>query len=229
MDQNSEFLKVLQHDLHKIRVLGALPHQLAMPDRKAHTADALAAWLSRNFLRESFEKTLYRKSLIFPLRNFQNPRNIVNQHRMELTDLFSETDAFRLHDSILQSKLINLFSEARSYPYSSLKYHILLTCAFYYNLKQDYKWKNLYLCENLTPESPFQIIYQDSERLWAILPGKQHNGLSRIWSYFHLSWDYRKRDSLGGDYRILSGVLSFIGSWSAALANIEDFHHFLNH
>ncbi|NVM29079.1 MAG: hypothetical protein HWN65_09555 [Candidatus Helarchaeota archaeon] len=227
MDQNEEFLKVLQHDLHKVQVPRALPHKIAMPNAKAQEADALAAWLGRNFQRDSFEKTIYRKSLIFPLRNFQNPRTLVSQHRAEVIDLFKEDDAIRLHNAILNSKLINLYCEARYYPYSSLKYHILLTCAFYYNMKHKFKLKELYLCENLPIKSPFQIIFQDQERTWAILPVRRKDGLSRIWPKFYQSWDYRKKISLGGDHRILAGVLSFISSWTAALASIEDFREFL--
>jgi len=86
---------------------------------------------------------------------------------------FKEMDAIRLYDAILRSKLLNLYCEARDYPYSSLKYHILLTCAFFYNMKHKTKFKNLYLCENLPAESPFQIIYRDKTTTWAILPDRR--------------------------------------------------------
>ncbi len=228
MDYNDEFLKVLKHDLHKIRVPEALPHVEAMPNNQAKEMDAFAAWMGRNFLHEPFEKSLYRKSLIFPLRNFQNPRTLVNQHKAEVVDLFKEGNAVKLHDAILHSKLVNLYCEAHSYPYSSLKYHILLTCALYYNLKHGSKVKNMYLCENSTAENPLQIIYQDMERTWAFLPDHKHNGISRLWPKFHQSWDYRKKISLGGDHRILAGILSYISSWTTALACIEDFQEFLN-
>lgn len=227
MEHNDEFLRVLKHDLHKVRVPEALPHVEAMPNNQAREMDALAAWLGRNFLREPFEKSLYRKSLIFPLRNFQNPRTLENQHKVEVVDLFNEENAVKLHDAILQSKLVNLYCEARDYPFSSLKYHILLTCALYYNFKQGSKLKNIYLCENLTVENPFQIIYHDRERIWALLPDRKKDGLSRLWPKFHQSWDYRKKISLGGDHRILAGVFSFISSWTTALACIEDFQDFL--
>ncbi|MFX1293336.1 MAG: hypothetical protein ACFFD2_00560 [Promethearchaeota archaeon] len=223
MDRNKEFLIVLQHDLHKARVPNALPHRVAMPNVKAQEADAVAAWMGRNFLRESFENTIYRKSLVFPLKNFKNPRTLINQHRAEVVELFKQSNAIKLHKTILQSKLLNLFCEARHYPYSSLKYHILLTNALYYNLKYNYKLKHLYLCENLPVESPFQIIYKNDELTWAILPNHKKDGLSRIYPKFYNSWDYRKKLSLGGDYRILSGIFSFIGSWTVALALIEDF------
>ncbi len=227
MSANTDFLKVLQHDLHKVRIPGALPHKVAMPNKLAREADALAAWMGRNFLRESFEQSFYRKSLIFTVRNFQNPRTLVNQQKAEVSDLFKESNAVKLHTTILKSKLLNYFNEARFYPYSSLKYHILLTCALYYNFTKGYRLRELYLCENRSEESPFQIIYQNDRRWWSILPLRKTKGLSRLWPNFYHSWDYRKEMSLGGDYRILGGLLSSISSWSVALASIEDFQEFL--
>lgn len=71
-------------------------------------ADAAAAFISRNFLREEFEDQPYRKSLIFQTQNFKNPRTLINQYRFEAATLFGETDAFRLYDTILKSKLLSL-------------------------------------------------------------------------------------------------------------------------
>jgi len=227
LSENIEFLKVLQHDLHKVRIPGALPHQVAMPNERAREADALAAWMGRNFLRESFEKSFYRKSLIFAVRNLQNPRPLIYQQKAEVIDLFKESNAVTLHAAILKSKLLNFFNEARYYPYSSLKYHILLTCALYYNFTKGHELRELYLCENVPEDSPLQIIYQDRGRRWSILPKRKKRGLSRIWPKFYHSWDYRKEMSLGGDFRVLAGLFSSIGSWSVALASIEDFHEFL--
>ncbi len=228
MSADMDFLRVLQHDLHKVRIPGALPHKVAMPNKLAREADALAAWMGRNFLRESFERSFYRKSLIFTVRNFQNPRTLVNQQKAEVFDLFKGSEAVPLHAAILTSKLLNYYNEARFYPYSSLKYHILLTCALYYNFKRGYELRNLYLCENVSEDSPFQVIYRDQRRRWSLLPLQKRNGLSRLWPKFYRSWDYRKKMSLGGDYRVLGGLFSSISSWSVALASLEDFQEFQN-
>lgn len=227
MNHDEEFIKVLRHDLHKIQITGALPHKIAMPNKQAREADAFAAWLGRRFLPNRFEKSLYRQSLIFPLRNYQNPRTLENLHKSEVEDLFNQLDPMKLHASILQSKLLNLYCEARNYPYSSLKYHILLTCALFYNLKNSFHLNQLYLCEDLSVDSPFQVIYQDEERIWSIMPGHKADGLSRIWPKFHHTWDYRVKLSIGGDHRILAGILSSIGSWTTALATMEDFQEFV--
>ncbi|MHA1356722.1 MAG: hypothetical protein ACTSRC_01270 [Candidatus Helarchaeota archaeon] len=206
-----------------MHVSGALTHKEAMPNERAREADSIAAWLSRNFLRQSFQRELYRNSLIFPMRNLKNPRILVNQHKSEVAKLFREADAVRLHEAVLSSKLLNLFSEARQYPTTSLKYHILLSCALYYNYSHNYKMNELYLCENRPVQSPFQIIYQDPSRTWAILPHQRKDEISRVYAHFFRSWERRRVPVFGGDYRVLSGILSSIGSWSTALATIEDF------
>lgn len=229
MNTNEEFIRILRHDLHKIRVPNALAHGVAMPNDRAREADGIAAWFSRNFLRESFkEDQLYRKSLIFPMRNIKNPRALINQHKSEVGQLFQEDDAIKLHDVVLTSKLLNVFCEAKHFPYTSLKYHILLTSALYYNLNQNYKLSELYLCENLPTTSPFQIIYHDASRTWAILPQQKEEGLMRVYTRFSTSWERRRALIFGGDYRVLAGILSSIRSWSVALAVLEEFQELVD-
>ena len=150
-------------------------------------------------------------------------RALINTQKRKAASLFKENDSLKLHSAILKSKLLNLYSEARQFPYTSLKYHILLTTALYYNLKNNYELKDLYLCENLPVESQFQILYKDNIREWAILPLRQQDGLSKMYPQFHKTWDRRRKLSLGGDYRIFDEMLSTISSWSAALATLEDF------
>jgi len=116
--------------------------------------------------------------------------------------------------------LINIFSEARDFPYTSLKYHILLTCALYYNFKNGFTLKDLYLAENCTPDSPFQIIYQDTARTWALLP---KTGMARVYRQFYNTWERRTQISFGGEHQILDELLTSIGSWTVALATVEDF------
>ena len=217
--------------MHKIRTEGALAHKQAMPNDVARRADAVAAWLGRGSdqaYQESFDLSNYRKSLIFPLWNHQNSRRMINQHRAEILDLFKESNPYQLHEAILVSKLLNFYNEAREHPYSSLKYHILLTCAFYYNLQNNFQLKDLYLCENLLVDSPFQVIYQDAQRQWSLLPLQKARGMSRVWDKFHMTWRRRRRISIGGDQRVLDGLLSSIGSWTMALTTIEDFVNLLS-
>ena len=220
--EEEEFLRLLQHDMHKIRIAGALLHNKALINDLSQQADGVAAFISRNFLKEEFEDQPYRKSLIFQAQNFKNPRALINQRRFEATTLFEERDAFKLHASILNSKLLNLYAEARIFPYTSLKYHILLTCALYYNLRNGIKWNELYLCENCRTDHPFQIIYRDEAREWALLPHSR-GGMAKLSPQFYTTWERRTKISFGGDHQIFDELLSTISSWTVALATIEDF------
>jgi hypothetical protein len=221
--QEEEIIQILRHDLHKIRITGSLAHKNALQDTVAQQSDGMAAWMSRNFLKVRFEESLYRKSLIFQNLNLKTPRTLVSLHRLEAADLFKESSAVKMHAAILRSQLLNLYCEAREFPYSSLKYHILLACALFYNFKCGYNLKDLYLCENLLPESPFQIVYQDFEREWTILPNQSKEGLSKIYPRFYITWERRRKESFGGEHQIFDETLSSIGSWTVALATIEDF------
>ncbi|MHA1651755.1 MAG: hypothetical protein ACTSYB_16300 [Candidatus Helarchaeota archaeon] len=227
MEFEAEILAILRHDLHKIRITGALKHRAALQDELARRADGTAAWMSRNFLRENFRKQLYRNSLIFPMRNVTNTRTLANLHRVEAASLFQETDPLKLHAAILRSKLLNLYAEARRFPYTSLKYHILLTCALYYNFRSGFGLKDLYLCENQSTESPFQVIYRDLTREWALLPHCPSKGLSKLYPNFYTIWERRKYQSVGGEHQTFAELLCTIGSWTVALATLEEFVAFL--
>ena len=79
-----------------------------------------------------------------------------------------------------------------------------------------------FLCENPEKRSEFQIIYRDDCREWALIPD---SGMSRVRPKFYETWERRTEPSLGGENRILSSLLLHIGSWSAALAIIEEFRN----
>jgi len=223
MSLEANVLTVLKHDLHKLTP-NAVPHKDALPDPLMKKADAKASWLSRNFLEEPFENKLYRKSLIFQVYNINVTRGLINKHRGEIGLLFNEEDPYKLHELMLHSELLGLYSEAREFPYSSLRYHVLFATALYYNFKQGNDIKDLYLCENLPVESPFQLILKDDKLEWSLQPRK---GMARIYPQFWKSWERRTKPSLGGEYKILDGMLSSINSWSVSLASVTDFMEFI--
>jgi len=101
----------------------------------------------------------------------------MEKNRNHIFQIFKETDHYKLQLLILSSKLLNKFSEAQMFPYTSYKYHLLLTCSSYWNLKNDYSWKKLYLAENLEVDCQFQIIYCDKTHEWVIL---LHKGMSHV-------------------------------------------------
>jgi hypothetical protein len=217
---DEDFLLVLKHDLHKVRTKNAVPHKDALKDDLMRKADGKASWMSRNFAYQEIDEiSSFRHSLIF--NNGKISREIRIKNKGELNNLFNEKDPYKLHCHILNSKLLNQYHEAKNYPYTSLKYHLLLTCAIFYNLSNSYPIEKLYLCENMEIESPFQIIFKDGSREWALLPDR---GMSRVLPNFSLSWVRRtKTTSIGGEGNVLDGLLSQIYSWSCALATIEDY------
>ncbi|MHA1131280.1 MAG: hypothetical protein ACTSQQ_10795 [Candidatus Helarchaeota archaeon] len=123
---------------------------------------------------------------------------------------------------ILHSKLLDVYSKARNFPYTSLKHHILIACALSYNFLNGSELKDLYLCENVELATRFQVIYEDSNILWALLPRKK-GSLSRLHPKFYITWVRQLKLSVGGEFRDLDGFLSTISSWSLALATLEDF------
>ncbi|MHA1269820.1 MAG: hypothetical protein ACTSPY_08560 [Candidatus Helarchaeota archaeon] len=215
-----ELLIILKHDLHKIG-LGKSHRQvyeeLSIDGKKA---DSIASWFSRNFLRNDFSNSPFRKSLVF---NFQKNNNF-REYRLRIKNivknLFDENDPINLHKKIIGSKILSLYSEARSFPYSCLKYHILLTCAFFFNFKKtnNNNFKKLYLGENVDANE-FQVIFRAPGFEWSLTTNE---GISRIYPKFNETWIRRMKKSIGGD-RFLDGLLAQISSWSCALATIEDY------
>ena len=221
VSMKNSILIVLKHDLHKI-FRSATPHNSSLPDKLMKKADSTASWYSRNFKFRQFSNNPLRLSLI-KNKNHNNYREYRSKVKEEVRNLFRESDPYKLHSKILNSRILNLFNEAKTYPYTSLKYHLLLTCALFYNFQIKNKNSKLYLCENQIPNSQFQIIYRDNEREWAILP---IDGLSRVLPRFDLTWIRRMKESIGGD-RMLDGLLATIKSWSVALSTIEDYKNII--
>jgi hypothetical protein len=216
---DADYFMVLKHDLHKVSTRNAIPHKDALKDGLMRKADGTASWMSRNFAYQEIDEiSPFRHSLIF--NNGKISREIRIKNKDELTNLFNEKNPYKLHATILNSRLLNQYHEAKNYPFTSLKYHLLLTCAIYYNLAKGYPIEKLYLCENKEVKSPFQVIFKDENREWALLPDR---GMSRVLPNFSLSWVRRIKTSIGGEGTVLDGLLSQIYSWSCALATIEDF------
>jgi hypothetical protein len=213
-------LQVLKHDLHKVRTPDYTSHKDALPDPLQKEADKVASRLSRNWEKREFEVKSFRWSLIKPNLGTTG-RDRARDLRQEVTDLFKETDPVTLHEKILQSEVLNHYVEAREFPFTSLKYHLVLAGALYYNLKKGGKWHRLYLCENAPVESEFQVIYKDDRREWSLQVNSGF-GLARVRLKFYETWDTRIESSIGGVNRVFDQLLSRIGSWSAALATIDD-------
>ena len=157
----NDMVEILKHDLHKIKTTSYTSHKKSLKNELMKKADGIAARFSRNCWKFEIEdvspyRQTYWTAKLFPVDRIKNI-----SIRQELSQLFTETDSLKLHSLILESKTLNLYSEAQNYPFTSLKYHLLLTCAIYYNLQKECEWFDLYLCENPSKVSQFQVIYQD--------------------------------------------------------------------
>ena len=213
----NEILTILKHDLHKIKTSNYTKHSDSLPDKLMKKADSIASMISRNWMKfENKTHSPYRRQF-FSFKSRQIDKISKIQLTQELTTLFSETDPFKLHSNILNSTILNKYNEAQDHPFTSLKYHLLLTCALYYNFKLGLEWYQLYLHENPKNRCEFQVIFKDTSREWTILP----SGMSRVQAKFHDTWDRRLVTSIEDES--LSNLLSRVGSWSAALAIMEEY------
>jgi len=214
---------VLKHDLHKIIPLST-PHSKALPNNNARRADGIAAWFSRNWMKSKFNKNYTRQSLLKHSYN-NDSREVLAYKRILIKKLFNENDPRKLHHKILHSKLLNFYSESRMYPFSSLKYHILLTCAIYYNLKYKIDFTKLYLYKNTDIDSCYQVIFSTNKITWSLQPSysEKEGKISPIYPYFNFTWRRRLKSTIIGGDRTLDGMLVTIKSWSAALATLEEY------
>ncbi len=67
----------------------------------------------------------------------------------------------------------------------------------------------------------------DDTREWAILPQCPSNGLSKLYPHFYTTWERRKYHSIGCEDQTFAELLCTIGSWTVALATLEEFAAFL--
>ncbi|MHA1271586.1 MAG: hypothetical protein ACTSPY_17465 [Candidatus Helarchaeota archaeon] len=220
------YLLILKHDLHKL--FPSLYSHSCLNTVLEKKADSMASFFSRNFLKEKFSPNYIRLSFING--QSQISKNDLYSKKILLKELFSESNPVVLHSKILNSKILNLFSESRTFPYTSLKYHILLTCAFYYNLKMhNNRFTQYYLYENIKPESEFQIIYSNKDVQWCIMPKNSYKKINKniylgpIYPNFGITWMRRMKSSIIGGDRFLDNSLSQIPSWSCGLSYLEDY------
>lgn len=212
-------LLLLKHDLHKLGFFYSHKEIFDKMDSYGRKADSIASWFSRNCFYQKFNKNLFRYSII--TRNFLISKNL-REFNIELKNLvnqlFDETDPTKLHTKILNNKILNYYAESRCFPYTSLKYHLLLTTAIYYNLKNGFKLFKLYLSTNSNEITPYQKIFEYKGIKLFITPER---GISRIYNNFSKTWMRRTKTLLND--RFINAILSQIKSWSCALVTLEDY------
>jgi hypothetical protein len=117
---------ILLHDLHKIFSAKGFKHyDLPSPLKEA---DVLASRMGRdnNYKRENLEEQDTRLRYNIQTRS---PVTEKEPHEEDLKENLQIEDIKKLHATIINSKALNQLNEARKYPYSSLKHHVLLATA----------------------------------------------------------------------------------------------------
>ena len=147
-------------------------------------------------------------------------------------DLVRIDDADVAHAAWLGSDVAAAFHEAIQLPYTSLKYHVLLTAALYANYRTGADFDDLYLVvdepsEAVTPHRTILHVGDVSLRLDADARGRPATRLgSKPTRSFADVWarlpDHPLDADASRDHRVLDAQLRRLRSWSTALQYIED-------
>ena len=228
-----------RHDVHKLRgrahnagaeTMGGVRVNESVP----LGADSDAANLSRP--RGKPVSTLDAHQSPFRLR-IDTGDPVVQRQSVAATseavrDLVMIEDAELAHAAWLGSDVAAAFHEAIQYPYTSLKYHVLLTAALYANYRDGAGFEDLWLvvdnpAEGVTPhrtilhtpEISLRIDADPADRPATPLGRTPTRSFADTWSRLPehpLAVDHERRD------RILDAQLRRLRSWSTALQYIED-------
>ena len=233
-------LAVYRHDVHKLR---GRSHEGAVEEvagRRVNEAvprgaDADAALLSRP--RGDPEQTLpahespFRLSLLTGETVAEEAS--VDAFREDVWDLVMIEDPEVAHAAWLSSGVAAVFNEATYYPYTSVKYHVLLAAALLSNYRAGAAFEELCLVvddpdEAVIPHRTVLEVGPVSLRVTAEPEGRLAAGLGAgparsfadVWSRLPelpVDVDGSRR------WRVLDAQLRRVRSWSAALQFIEDY------
>jgi hypothetical protein len=142
-------------------------------------------------------------------------------------------DPVAMHEAWLSSEVAALFNESVYYPYTSLKYHTLLTAALLDNYRAGFEFRELFLAVedldgSVTPHrtvlsSPgvrLCVTGEPGDRPAARLGDEPKRCFADVWSRLPehpFDVDGERR------WRVLDAQLRRIRSWSAAFQFIEEF------
>ncbi|WP_226908664.1 hypothetical protein [Haloferax massiliensis] len=147
-------------------------------------------------------------------------------------DLLTEADSERAHQRWLESEVAALFNESSFYPYTSLKYHTLLTAALVYSYEIGYSFEDLALIvDDPTTTIPHRTIFTSERfnlRLAASPNSRPYAPLGdspqRSWATIWQSLNEHPLETATNRWQmVLDSNLRRIRSWSTALQYIEDF------
>lgn len=245
--KNKIILNTFKHDEHKTRGAGhSRTRRVGEPEWNQQVmfgADKIAATMSRPHPSsiksrakelKGTENNHYRISLLTRKRLYEAGVFDITTEEKELDKIFHIKDSEKLLKEWLDSYTIAGFNESYFSPYTSLKYHTLLTVALVFNCLQDNEYDELYLHFMKNGERDFYTIYDGDNFLLKIAPldvfeetgtskiaFKMDNGsVDRAWMHFGRTWARLTKIKVG---RHLDACLRQMRSWSTALQFIDDF------
>jgi hypothetical protein len=251
-----ELVAAYRHDVHKLRGrrhAAAHDEFLGVPVNQdvALGADGDAAVLSRP--GEEPVQTVANHASPYRLSLLTGDTVVEGSSVAAATDdrvreLIASSDAERLHANWVTSDVAAVFNEAVQYPYTSLKFHVLLAAALLDNYRAGYEFRDLYVvvergdapCVNpgagevvaselVVPHRTVLWTPEVAVRVTGDAPGDTSAAkLGRRPSRsFAGVWSRLPRHPVAVDdervWMVLDAQLRRIRSWSVALQYVEDF------
>jgi hypothetical protein len=228
-----------RHDVHKLR---GRSHNsasnefagLSVNESVPLGADGDASMLSRPSGKP--ETTLEAHESAFRLRIDTGEPTVERESVAALServrDLVTVEDPKVAHAAWLGSDVAAAFHEAIQLPYTSLKYHTLLTAALYRNYREGADFEDLYLVvddpsEGVRPHRT--ILHTDAVSLRidadprgrpaTLLGPKPMRSFADVWSRLP---EHPLDADASREHRVLDAQLRRLRSWSTALQYIED-------
>ncbi|MFC6875484.1 hypothetical protein [Halobellus marinus] len=249
----SPLVAAFRHDVHKLcgrRHASACDEAYGVPVNESVPlgADADAALLSRP--RGKPDETVDNHVSPFRL-SLLTGETAVDTDRIEAAtgggfeDLVTPTDPEQLHATWLTSPVPAGFNESVYYPYSSLKYHVLLVGALLDNYRSEYSFDDLYLAVApvdsavecsveaaltadvvgsvrtvlWTSEFALYVTGEPGGRPAAELGSRPTRSFADVWARLPVY----PIDTGERCWRVLDAQLRRVRSWSTALQFIEDY------
>lgn len=225
-DEKNIMLLAYRHDEHKFR--GA-PHSVDREDKKVpYKADLDSGKLSRPSKKSKLGEEVishYRISLL-TRQSYYNPNFFTRRTTKEhLDNLLKLDEPIICHENWLKDKVVSGFNEDGWYPYTSLKYHTLITATLLFNYMKGNRFENLFLIVKKPNKIDFTTIFLGEKFSLHIMPFTEGFPSARIVKKemnFNKVW--QKLYELPIKYGYLDSCLRNIGSWSMALQLIEDWN-----
>ena len=234
-------LAVYRHDVHKLRMQphGSAAEEVAgvrVNERVPHAADRDAALLSRPAGEP--EQTLdnhespYRRSLVTGDVVVETAGVSDEAFGPAVQELLAVEDPTAAHAWWLGSEVPALVNESMYYPYTSLKYHVLLAAALLDNYHAGFGFEELFLAVAgsgavtphrtvlVTRDGSLCVTGEPGGRPAARLGDAPARSFADVWARLP---EYPFDVGETRQWRVLDAQLRRIRSWSAALQFIEEF------